>query len=63
MRARGEPVRADDNPDVLRRRLNVYRLQTAPLIDYYAKKGSLRTVDGMASIAQVSEAIDRALEQ
>jgi adenylate kinase len=61
MQARGEQVRADDNPDVLKQRLVAYRAQTAPLIDYYAKKGSLKTVDGMASIDAVSEAIGRVL--
>jgi adenylate kinase len=57
-RARGEAVRADDNPDVLRQRLHAYREQTAPLVDYYAKKGSLRSVDGMAAIPEVAKAID-----
>jgi adenylate kinase len=61
MKARGEPVRADDNPEALKTRLAVYRAQTALLIDYYGKKGSLRSVDGMAPIEQVAEAISRAL--
>jgi len=61
MHARGEPVRADDNPDTLKKRLDAYRAQTAPLINHYAKRGALKTVDGMAAIAAVSEAIDRAL--
>ena len=61
MRARGEPVRADDNPEALKKRLDAYRAQTAPLIDYYAGKGALRTVDGMAPIPEVSVAIDRIL--
>jgi adenylate kinase len=39
MKARGEPVRADDNPEALKTRLDVYRTQTAPLIAYYGKKG------------------------
>jgi len=59
--ARGEPVRADDDPDVLKKRLDAYRAQTSPLVDYYGKKGALRTVDGMASIPQVGTAIDRIL--
>ena len=61
MTARGEKLRADDNPDVLRGRLDAYRARTAPLTDYYAAKGMLRTVDGMAPIAEVTAAIDRAL--
>ena len=42
-------------------RLQVYRAQTAPLIDYYGKKGALKSVDGMAPVGTVSEAISRAL--
>jgi adenylate kinase len=61
MTARGEPVRADDNPEALKTRLDVYRTQTAPLIAYYGKKGTLKSVDGMAPIGTVAEAIDRVL--
>jgi adenylate kinase len=61
MKASGQTVRADDNAEALQKRLDTYRLQTAPLIDYYANKGMLRIVDGMMPIAAVSEAIDRAL--
>ena len=61
MKARHEPIRPDDNPEVLRTRLRAFRLQTAPLIDYYAKKGALRSVDGMAPIPEVAGAIDEAL--
>jgi adenylate kinase len=63
MLARGEPVRADDNPDVLKKRLGAYRAQTAPLVDYYGGTGLLRTVDGMASIEDVTGAISRALAE
>jgi adenylate kinase len=61
MTARGEKVRADDNPDVLRGRLAAYRTQTAPLAGYYAGKGMLKSVDGMAPIDEVAAAIDRHL--
>ena len=61
MQARGEQVRADDKPEVLKQRLVAYRGQTAPLIDYYKGKGHLRTVDGMPPIDEVSESISRAL--
>jgi adenylate kinase len=59
--AQGQSVRADDNPEALKRRLDAYGAQTAPLIDYYGKKGVLKTVDGMASIPEVGQAIDRIL--
>jgi adenylate kinase len=61
MKARGEPLRPDDNPDVLRRRLLAYRDQTAPLTAYYQLQSALRSVDGMASIAEVASAIDQVL--
>jgi adenylate kinase len=62
-RARGEPLRPDDNPESLKKRLDAYRVQTAPLIGYYASKGMLKTVDGMASIEEVSAAIVALLDQ
>jgi adenylate kinase len=61
MTARGEKVRADDNPDVLKGRLAAYRTQTAPLAGYYAGKGALKSVDGMTPIEEVAGAIDRHL--
>ena len=61
MTARGEKVRSDDNPEVLRGRLAAYRTQTAPLAGYYASKGMLKSVDGMAPVDQVSSAIGRVL--
>jgi len=62
-RARGEPLRPDDNPESLKKRLDAYRVQTAPLIGYYASKGMLKTVDGMASIEDVSAAVAAVLDQ
>jgi adenylate kinase len=58
MQARGEALRPDDSPDVLRRRLLAYREQTAPLIAYYRSHGILRSVDGMAPITGVAAAIE-----
>jgi adenylate kinase len=58
---RGEPLRPDDNPEVLKQRLAAYEAQTAPLVTYYNGKGALRTVDGMASVSDVAAAIGRAL--
>ena len=55
--ARGEPVRKDDNPDVFKTRLEAYRTQTAPLSAYYAGRGTLKTVDGMRPIDEVTEAV------
>jgi adenylate kinase len=58
---RGEPLRPDDNPEILKQRLAAYGAQTAPLVAYYKGKGVLRSVDGMASIGDVAAAIGRAL--
>jgi len=60
---RGEPLRPDDNPESLKKRLDAYRTQTAPLTGYYASKGMLKAVDGMASIEDVSGAVAAVLEQ
>jgi adenylate kinase len=62
MTARGETVRADDNPEALKKRLDAYRAQTAPLSAYYAKKGNLQEIDGMATIDSVTAAIDAKLK-
>ena len=61
MKARGEPLRSDDNAEVLRQRLAAYRQRTAPLVAYYRKQNVLRTVNGMAPIPDVTAAIDKAL--
>ena len=54
-------VRADDNPETLRKRLGVYRQNTAPLLDFYRSQGKLVTVDGMAAIADVSTAVKKVI--
>jgi adenylate kinase len=61
-KARGEALRPDDNPDVLRTRIEAYRAQTAPLVDYYRSQGALKSVNGMAPISEVASAIDSALD-
>jgi adenylate kinase len=55
-------ARADDNPETVKNRLNVYRRDTAPLLDYYRKQGKVVTVDGMAPIGEVTKAIAAALD-
>jgi adenylate kinase len=61
-KARGEALRSDDNPDVLRTRIEAYRALTVPLIDYYRGRDALKSVNGMAPISEVAGAIDRLLE-
>jgi adenylate kinase len=62
MVAKGCAIRADDNPDAFKIRLDAYRAMTAPVSAYYAQEGRLKTVDGMAPIGVVSAAIERATE-
>ncbi|MFT8988930.1 MAG: adenylate kinase [Gluconobacter albidus] len=50
--------RPDDNPEVVRARLDVYRKQTAPILPYYEKAGRLLHVDGMKDVETVGKAID-----
>lgn len=50
---RGEPVRSDDTEAVARRRQQVYREQTQPLIDYYAARGHLQHVNGVGTPDEV----------
>ena len=54
--------RADDNEKTVRDRLKVYNEQTAPLVSYYAKRGNLHSVDGMADIKMVIASIRRILD-
>jgi adenylate kinase len=49
--------RADDTPDVIRQRLVAYRKQTEPLLEYYGRQGSLKSINGLGS---VDEIFDRA---
>ncbi|HEX4159150.1 MAG TPA: adenylate kinase [Rhizomicrobium sp.] len=53
----GGPSRADDTPETLRHRLDVYYKSTAPLLDYYERQNKLASVDGMAPIPEVTAAI------
>lgn len=56
--AAGGTPRADDNAEALKTRLMAYYRETAPLIGYYFAQGRLRSVDGMAPIAEVGRQID-----
>lgn len=54
--------RADDTPEVIRRRLEVYDEQTAVLIDIYAARGLVARIDGLGEISDVTGRIIEALE-
>jgi adenylate kinase len=55
--------RVDDRPATVRRRLEVYHGQTKPLVDFYAEKQLLRSVDGTQPIAAVTESIRNVLSE
>lgn len=55
--------RDDDKAEAVRNRLDVYKKQTQPLIDYYDKKGILRTIDGENDIPRIFEDLKEVLEQ
>ncbi len=53
--------RKDDNEEVIRRRLQVYHDQTAPLIRFYGDRNQLTNIDGSATVEDVTDAIQTAL--
>jgi adenylate kinase len=53
--------RADDRPEAVKARFDVYRRQTAPLLPYFSDRGILRRVDGMAEVDTVTREIERLL--
>jgi adenylate kinase len=60
--AGGELIqREDDNEETIKSRLDVYREQTEPLIDYYRKRGKLKTVDADGSIDEVYDRFTSAI--
>lgn len=58
---KGEPVRPDDDPETFKKRLAVYKAETAPILPYYEAQKKIRRVDGMKSIDEVTAQIDAVL--
>jgi len=54
--------RDDDQEETVRRRLEVYRAETAPLVDHYARIGILRRVEGQGTVQEVFRRIQELLE-
>ncbi|MBO0905382.1 adenylate kinase [Jiella sonneratiae] len=54
--------RPDDNAETMRSRLRAYYKETSPLVGYYHCKGTLRSIDGMAPIDDVTESIEAILK-
>jgi adenylate kinase len=53
--------RADDNPETVRKRLAVYAEQTAPVADFYARRGLLTEIDGVGDIDAIGDRVLAAL--
>ena len=60
--AAGKEARADDNEESMRTRLMDYYKKTSPLIGYYHAKGTLKGIDGLASIDEVQASLANALD-
>ena len=58
-----EEGRPDDTPEAVRKRLDLYREQTEPLVEYYRARGILDGIAAEPPVAEVSAEIQRALEQ
>ncbi len=56
-------IRADDHPDTVKERLDVYHSQTEPLKEYYGKKNKLFIVEGQEEVADTSALVLKALEE
>ncbi len=62
LRARAEG-RTDDTPETVRKRLQIYQEQTAPLADHYAKARLLKVVDGIGQVEAIFSRILEVLQQ
>ena len=58
-----EQGRADDTPETIRERLQVYDHQTAPLIGYYRERDRLIEIDGLGTVEEIAERTWRALQE
>ena len=56
-----ERNRKDDNEATIRRRLEIYHQDTVPVVDFYTEKGSLKTVNGELSMAEVTKVLNQAI--
>lgn len=55
--------REDDTEEALQHRLRVYEEQTAPVAEFYASKGILKTLDGMQEMDEVTQQINAVLKE
>ena len=55
--------RADDNPEIFSKRIASFEVQTAPLLEYYARQGKLATIDGLGDADEIFGRVKPALER
>jgi adenylate kinase len=55
--------RADDKPDVIKQRLVAYRQQTEPLLEYYARAGLLKSINGLGTVEEIFNRAKAVLDQ
>ena len=58
-----ESGRADDNEETIKKRLNVYHSQTAPLIDWYKQEGKYSHINGLGELERITEDICQAIDK
>lgn len=58
---RGIEGRADDDPAAVARRLTAYREQTAPVLDWYRKRGGVVTIPAVGSVEEIATRVQREL--
>jgi adenylate kinase len=56
-------IRNDDNPDVLKNRIVIYKKDTLPVINFYKESNRLKSIDGTQSIEKVSNDIKMVIEK
>ena len=54
-------IRKDDAPETVKERLAVYHKETEPLLDFYAKRGKLKTVQNQATVEETTKVVLKAL--
>ncbi|MCE2726815.1 MAG: adenylate kinase [Planctomycetaceae bacterium] len=53
--------REDDDPEVFAKRITSFELQTAPLLDYYARQGKLASIDGLGTAEEIFSRVQAAV--
>jgi adenylate kinase len=58
---RGIEGRSDDEPESVQRRLEAYRTQTAPVLDWYEERGGVMRVPAVGSVEEIAERVRKAV--